>query len=228
MRDSGNAQDNTALAIRQVSRKLPEWGNLEVVALIAPDGVYFPLKLLSFVFLGDVNDRAQRARVQRDPILRELTRVYPVETSGGRQQMVCLERLGIGRWINGVEINRLRPEIRDRFLTFQWELTRLADRLLFGEVESDRSAGSSLTRATNFNSSSSAMPNNAPTLTDDEMLRFLQYLARRVGSLEVDMTQVKQIQMALLSGDESAGAGLELREPSSTWRAKKTKRPKQN
>ncbi|MGZ3638960.1 MAG: hypothetical protein ACXVCX_14105, partial [Ktedonobacterales bacterium] len=53
--------------IRQVTRKLPEWGNLEIVALVTPDGVYFPLKLLCFVFLGQVNDRAQRARVQRDP-----------------------------------------------------------------------------------------------------------------------------------------------------------------
>jgi hypothetical protein len=228
MRDSGNAHDNTALAIRQVSRKLPEWGNLEVVALIAPDGVYFPLKLLSFVFLGDVNDRAQRARVQRDPILRELTRVYPVETSGGRQQMVCLERLGIGRWINGVEINRLRPEIRERFLTFQWELTRLADRLLFGEVDTAGAANASMTRAANFNYAASPTPHSAPTLTDDEMLRFLQYLARRVGSLEVDVAQVKQIQLALLSGEDSAGAGLELREESSTWQAKKAKKPKPN
>lgn len=213
MGDSRDAHDNTSsLAIRQVSSKLPEWGNLEVVALIAPDGVYFPLKLLSFVFLGDVNDRAQRARVQRDPILRELTRVYPVETSGGRQQMVCLERLGIGRWINGVEINRLRPEIRERFLTFQWELTRLADRLLFGEVNSESSPSSasstSLTRASGFGSGASAARNVAPALSDDEMLRFLQYLARRVGSLEVDMAQVKQIQMAMVNSDENVFATL--------------------
>jgi hypothetical protein len=224
MGDSGNAQDNTALAVRQVSRKLPEWGNLEVVALIAPDGVYFPLKLLSFVFLGDVNDRAQRARVQRDPILRELTRVYPVETSGGRQQMVCLERLGIGRWINGVEINRLRPEIRERFLTFQWELTRLADRLLFGEGSADGGASASLMRASNLNYGASVAPHGSPTLTDDEMLRFLQYLARRVGSLEVDVAQVKQIQMALLSGEDSVGATTEAQDTHASQRIKKTKR----
>lgn len=189
--DSGDAANGSSdRAIRQVSRKLPEWGDLEVVALIAQDGVYFPLKVLSFVFLGDVNDRAQRARVRRDPILQELTRVYPVETPGGRQQMVCLERLGIGRWINGVEINRLRPEIRERFLAFQWELTRLADRLLFGEAP-----GSETKRL--------AMPVTAPrsssqALSDDDLLAFLQYLARRVGALEIDMTQVKRLQLALL------------------------------
>lgn len=199
----GDSRNNAKPAhdrmVRQVSRKLPEWGDLEVVALIAADGVYFPLKLLSFVFLGDVNDRAQRARVRRDPILQELTRVYPVDTPGGRQQMVCLERLGIGRWINGVEVNRLRPEIRERFLAFQWELTRLADRLLFGELSSGETA---LTRT------------DAPTrelkrpLSDEELLTFLQFLARRVGALEVDVSQVKRIQLALLeSGAEAAEFG---------------------
>jgi hypothetical protein len=198
--NSGNASNQSPdRAVRQVSQKLPEWGDLEVVALIAPDGVYFPLKLLSFVFLGDVNDRAQRARVHRDPILRELTRVYPVETPGGRQQMVCLERLGIGRWINGVEINRLRPEIRERFLAFQWELTRLADRLLFGEslaTDSKQLASPATTPA---------LRNPTKTLSDDELLAFLQYLARRVGALEIDITQVKRLQVALLeanSGDD--------------------------
>ncbi len=194
--DSGDASnDSSTRAIRQVTRKLPEWGDLEVVALIAPDGVYFPLKLLSFVFLGDVNDRAQRARVHRDPILRELTRIYPVETPGGRQQMVCLERLGIGRWINGVEINRLRPEIRERFLAFQWELTRLADHLLFGEPatsEKKQLVGTVTAQR------------GGQALSDDELLAFLQYLSRRVGALEIDIAQVKRLQHALL-GAESTG-----------------------
>ncbi len=184
-------------AIRQVTRKLPQWNNIEVMALITPDGVYFPLKVLSFVFLGDVNDRAQRARVQRDPILRELTRTYPVETSGGRQQMVCLERLGIGRWINGVEVSRMRPEIRERFLAFQWELTRLADQLLFGE------AASAIERA--LPPSSNGATNN---LSEEQLVKFLSYLAQRVGNLEIDMRQVKQLQMALLQApDASSTAG---------------------
>ena len=180
--------------VRQVSRRLPQWGNVEVVALITPDGVYFPLKVLTFVFLGDVNDRAQRARVQRDPILRELTHTYPVVTSGGRQRMVCLERLGIGRWINGVEVSRMRPEIRERFLAFQWELTRLADQLLFGEVAAS--------------ASSAALPAPAddaasPMFSDDQLVKFLSYLAQRVGNLEIDMRQVKQLQMALLQSPDA-------------------------
>lgn len=180
-------------AVRQVTRKLPQWGNVEVVALITPDGVYFPLKVLSFVFLGDVNDRAQRARVQRDPILRELTRTYPVETSGGRQRMVCLERLGIGRWINGVDVSRMRPEIRERFLAFQWELTRLADQLLFGEV------------AASAAEKSLPAPADAPSaFTDEQLVKFLSYLAQRVGNLEIDMRQVKQLQMALLQGPDAS------------------------
>lgn len=188
-------------AIRQVTRKLPQWSNVEVVALITSDGVYFPLKVLSFVFLGDVNDRAQRARVQRDPILRELTRVYPVETSGGRQRMVCLERLGIGRWINGVEVSRMRPEIRERFLAFQWELTRMADQLLFGELAGTGAHSSERALPA---PSSATTPNTTPgALTDEQLVAFLGYLAQRVGNLEIDMRQVKQLQMALLQAPDS-------------------------
>ncbi|MGZ3583709.1 MAG: phage antirepressor N-terminal domain-containing protein [Ktedonobacterales bacterium] len=184
--------------IRQVTRKLPEWGNLEIVALVTPDGVYFPLKLLCFVFLGQVNDRAQRARVQRDPILQGLTRTYPVETSGGRQRMVCLERLGIGRWINGVEVSRMRPEIRDRFLAFQWELTRLADRLLFGEVTSEpQHALLAPTAAV----STIAANSHLPSLNEEQLATFLDFLARRVGSLEIDMQQIKRWQLALLQSE---------------------------
>ena len=186
-------------AVRQVTRRLPQWGNVEVVALIAPDGVYFPLKVLSFVFLGDVNDRAQRARVQRDPILRELTRAFPVETSGGRQRMVCLERLGIGRWINGVDVSRMRPEIRERFLAFQWELTRLADQLLFGELTSGAASATAIGPASGESATTAA---NA--LSDDQLVKFLSYLAQRVGNLEIDMRQVKQLQMALLQSPDPA------------------------
>lgn len=190
--------NSPAPAVRQVTRRLPQWGNVEVVALIAPDGVYFPLKVLSFVFLGDVNDRAQRARVQRDPILRELTRSFPVETSGGRQRMVCLERLGIGRWINGVDVSRMRPEIRERFLAFQWELTRLADQLLFGEVAS--SSANTMAIGPGVDGV------NPASLSDDQLVKFLSYLAQRVGNLEIDMRQVKQLQMALLQAPDQADA----------------------
>lgn len=185
--------------IRQVTRKLPEWGNLEIVALVTPDGVYFPLKLLCFVFLGQVNDRAQRARVQRDPILQGLTRTYHVETSGGRQRMVCLERLGIGRWINGVEVSRMRPEIRDRFLAFQWELTRLADRLLFGEVASEPQP--SLSTSFSAITPSVVSRSHPPSLNEEQLATFLDFLARRVGSLEIDMQQIKRWQLALLQAE---------------------------
>ena len=91
--------DSPAPVIRQVTRRLPQWSNIEVVALITADGVYFPLKVLSFVFLGDVNDRAQRARVQRDPILKELTRTYTNLVEDGTRVMQRLKALFRARGI---------------------------------------------------------------------------------------------------------------------------------
>jgi hypothetical protein len=108
--------------------------------------------------------------------------------------MVCLERLGIGRWINGVDVSRMRPEIRERFLAFQWELTRLADQLLFGDAVAP--AERALAPAEGA----------APAFTDEQLAKFLSYLAQRVGNLEIDMRQVKQLQMALLQAPAASVA----------------------
>lgn len=91
----------------------------------------------------------------------------------------------------------MRPEIRERFLAFQWELTRLADQLLFGEVAAS--------------APSAALPapadDAAPMMfSDDQLAKFLSYLAQRVGNLEIDMRQVKQLQMALLQTPDTIEA----------------------
>lgn len=181
---------STPAVIRQVELTVPGWNGMKLTALHTPDGVYFPLKLLCFVLLGDVSDRAQRARVQRDRILRELSRTYPVETSGGRQSMVCIERLGLGRWMNGLDIDRFRPELQERFLALQWDITRAADRLFFGEVDAEpvRTA--------------IVPPSRTITFTEEQLVAFLDFLARRIGNVEIDLQQLKIWQMALLSAPE--------------------------
>jgi hypothetical protein len=92
----------------------------------------------------------------------------------------------------------MRPEIRERFLAFQWELTRFADQLLFGE-----SAPSASLAGLPAPADPAA---TAATFTDDQLVKFLSYLAQRVGNLEIDVRQVKQLQMALLQSPDASSS----------------------
>jgi hypothetical protein len=57
--------------------------------------------------------------------------------AGGRQPTWCIERRGIGFWLGGLQLDRVRPEIRPRLLEFQEALVDAADKLFFGDVEAD-------------------------------------------------------------------------------------------
>lgn len=102
---------------KQVTLPLAEWADLEVPFLHVEDGGgYIPVRPLCKALLGADDDKAQRARIRRDPILSQLTAYLPVQTAGGTQEMLCLAWLGIGRWIDRLDLGSVRDEYRGRLL----------------------------------------------------------------------------------------------------------------
>jgi P22_AR N-terminal domain len=108
--------------VRQTSMRLSDWGNLEIPVLIAGGGAYIPITHVCAI-LGGLDPKSQRARIHRDRILKALALELPVRTPGGEQDMLCLERLGFGRWLNGIDLDRVRADIADNILAFQWKVT---------------------------------------------------------------------------------------------------------
>jgi hypothetical protein len=124
----------SGLVLRQETLRLAQWGDIELPVLLYDESAFLPVKHLCFIMLGGMDDRSQRAKIKNDAILSNLSRLLPVQTPGGVQDMVCLERMGLARWINSLTLSTIRADLRPRIAQFQWDVAMAADRLLFGEV----------------------------------------------------------------------------------------------
>lgn len=174
-----------AEVIRQVTVRLPQWSGIELTAVHTPDGVFFPISYLCAVLLVGVGEAGQRQRVRRDPILSDpsIFREYPVQTARGVQKMACIERFGIGRFLNGLSPSSMRPQIRDRILQLQWEITKAADRLFWGEVDAEMGAPTMLVPTSGPRAIQARR--DAARLREEDVKQFLYGLADRVGPIEI-------------------------------------------
>lgn len=188
-----------AEVIRQVTVRLSQWSGLELTALHTPDGVFFPVKYLCAVLLDGVNDYAQRQRIKRDPILSDpsIYREYPVQTPGGAQTMYCLERLGIARFLDGISQHQLRPQLRERILQLQWDITFSAHRLFWGEVDAESPAPTMLVPATRNTPRALQLRHDAARLREDDVKRFLLGMADRIGPIEIASRELQTILHAM-------------------------------
>ena len=171
---------------------LPKWGGVSLPALIVEEeGAYIPVKLLCAVLMGTVDDRPHRARIKRDPILNQLWRFLPVQTSGGQQDMFCLEHTGVARWIDRLDLGKVREDIRPRILAFMWDVTLAARRALYGEVESR-----------NLPAFHAIVPHNRTpvTIRDEDAKRLLLALADRIGKIEISQREMQGLLVALATG----------------------------
>lgn len=188
----------SGILVRQMSLRLSQWGDLEIPVLLAEGGAYIPVKHVCAI-LGGLDARSQRARIHRDRILKALTLELPVRTAGGEQVMLCLERLGFGRWLNGVDLDRVRPDIAENILAFQWQVTLEASRILSGDAEQvEAPAWISIVPM------SAVLPARSTahmTVRDEDVRGFLLALAARIGNIELSQREMQGILVALARGE---------------------------
>src|SRR5260221_2732537 len=114
---------------------VPGWRGALVMIVAADGRVYIPLRMLCEV-LG-IDARQQLDRLREHAVLAQMLSQQYIQTRGGRQAVWCIERRGLGFWLGGVQLNKLRSELRDSILALQWAIVDAADRVLFGEVAPD-------------------------------------------------------------------------------------------
>jgi hypothetical protein len=174
---------------RQVTLPLAEWADLNVPLLeVDQGGAYIPLKPLCQALLGTEDDRPQRQRIKHDPILSQLTAYLPVQTTGGTQDMLCLSWLGIGRWIDRLNLENVRETYRARILEIMWAITFAAYEVISG----NRTLPTLIT----------IVPQR-PLITafrDEDVKRFLFSLAERVGRMELANRDTRHL-LAAMVGD---------------------------
>lgn len=84
--------------------------------------VYVPVRPL-VEYMG-LSWSGQRERINRDPVLSTMTqgvRVTRTPEQGGSQVMLCLPLDYINGFLFGINANRVKPELRDRLITYQRE-----------------------------------------------------------------------------------------------------------
>ncbi len=114
---------------------LPDWGCDVTVIRQSDGGIYYPIRTLCAV-LG-IAHQPQIRRLQEHRVLQRLVKQCPLPTARGIRDTWCIERRGIGFWLGGIQVLSVRSEVQPRLIEFQEALVSAADRLLFGDVESD-------------------------------------------------------------------------------------------
>ncbi len=186
----------SGLVLRQETLRLAQWGDIELPVLLYDESAFLPVKHLCFIMLGGMDDRSQRAKIKNDAILSNLSRLLPVQTPGGVQDMVCLERMGLARWINSLTLNTIRADLRPRIAQFQWDVAMAADRLLFGEVISPEPPRFAIVpdALVPFAETSSRR------VSDSDVRRLILALVERMGKIEISHRELHTALLALASG----------------------------
>lgn len=68
---------------------------------------------------------AQLKRIQRNAILNTAMSMMDTPSNGGKQKTACLPLDYLNGWLFGVDTKRVKPEIRERLLTYQRECFRV-------------------------------------------------------------------------------------------------------
>ena len=165
--------DSSPPTLRQHAITLSSWHDdrgepLQLTVVLTDEGqAYFPVNLLCRALV--IEPRPQLDRLREHAVLSQLIRQLRVDTLGGPQSAWCIERRGIGFWWGGIQLSKVRKQVQERLLEFQWALVDTADRLFFGEVPSD--------------------PVRAQLATHDAQIanvtRFALQLEHRIGKLEL-------------------------------------------
>lgn len=83
-----------------------------------------------------LNWGSQYNRIQRDEVLAQGVVIITTPTNSGDQQMLCLPIDYLNGWLFGIDIKRVKPEIRELLITYKKECYKaLADYWIKGKAE---------------------------------------------------------------------------------------------
>ncbi|MEE6041173.1 phage antirepressor N-terminal domain-containing protein [Avibacterium paragallinarum] len=65
--------------------------------------------------------KAQYARIKRDEVLSQGMVIITIPSQGGEQQTLCLPIQYLNGWLFGIDVKRVKPEIRETLITYKRE-----------------------------------------------------------------------------------------------------------
>jgi hypothetical protein len=105
----------------------------QIPAAQGDDGeIYVPIRPLT-AFLG-LSRRGQQERTLRHPVMAEQLRSLSIDTGGGPQQFLCLPLDILPGWLFGVDVSRIKPELKDKLLRYQREAFKVLWNAFKGDI----------------------------------------------------------------------------------------------
>lgn len=114
------------------SDSLPDWGVTNIVLAEDETGlIFFPVRTMcrgvgidSPTQTGIISDDSELAAESRDIKL-------PSGRGRGKHKTLCLTKIGVAKWLAGVDEKRVAPRARGRLQEYKRDLWQLATRLVF-------------------------------------------------------------------------------------------------
>jgi hypothetical protein len=101
-------------------QRIVEFHGDELIAVQQPDGTIFVLLAKVCENLG-LARWPQTRRIQSHAVLSEGLIALTVETSGGAQNLLCLRLNLLPLWLSGVQVSRVKEELREKLIRYQTE-----------------------------------------------------------------------------------------------------------
>lgn len=201
LRKKGTNPMTTLTPVKVIRVPVPMLG-CDLSALETPDGVYFPVTWLSQALLPGVGEKSQRERVLRDPILQAVSRSFPVHTDGGEQEMLCIEWLGVGRFVDRVDVGRVREDLRERILKVQWQIAYAAYLIVSHRIVPEQAPEP--VSLVLVDRPPEARASRGLPLSEADVRAFLIMLAERMGTVEASAREVQRILRVLAAPGATA------------------------
>lgn len=117
-------------------QRLIEFHGDELIAIQQPDGTIFVLLAKVCENLG-LARWPQTRRIQSHAVLSEGLVTLTVETSGGPQTVLCLRLNLLPLWLAGVQVSRVKDDLREKLVRYQTEAAEVLWRAFRPQVLSE-------------------------------------------------------------------------------------------
>lgn len=96
-------------------------GNLNIVALVSEMSEDAVISLRPLVEHLGLKWSGQQKKIVRSPQFSHV-HMYTTVSDGKKRKLLCLPAKQLGVWLSTVDANRMKPEVREKFIQFQMHL----------------------------------------------------------------------------------------------------------
>lgn len=114
----------------------PGWPGVVLDVIVASEAgeqkIYWPVRTICEDVLR-ISSNGQIERLRRDGDFAPLLRTFPMQTTKGLRDAIYLEFEALGGWLQNIQSQRVRPEMREHVKRFRREAWRAANEIIFGK-----------------------------------------------------------------------------------------------